>query len=46
VPALAIVAACLLAGTIAYCVVVVIAVRSYLAQKTAEVGDLAPISVL
>ena len=40
-PALAIAAACLLAGTIAYCVVVAIAVRDYLAQKSAHAGDLA-----
>ena len=43
---LAIIAACLLAGTIAYCLVVVIAVRAYLAQKAAASGDLAPVSVL
>jgi ceramide glucosyltransferase len=46
VPVLAIIAACLLAGTIAYCALVVIAVRAYLAQKTVHAGELAPISVL
>jgi ceramide glucosyltransferase len=46
VAALAIVAAGLLAGTIAYCVLVIVAARDYLAQKTADVGVLAPISVL
>ena len=40
--ALAIAAACLLAGTIAYCVVVVIAARDYLSQKTAAASDVAP----
>lgn len=44
--AFAIAAAGLLTGTIAYCVVVVIAVRDYLAQRTASSGPLAPISIL
>jgi ceramide glucosyltransferase len=43
--ALALVAACLLAGSIAYCALVVMAARDYLLQKTAQ-GDIAPISVL
>jgi ceramide glucosyltransferase len=46
VSAPAIVAACLLAGTIAYCAVVVIAAWNYLSRKKAPAGDLAPISVL
>jgi len=46
VPVLAIVAACLLAGTTAYCVLIVIAARNYLSQKAAAAAELAPISVL
>jgi ceramide glucosyltransferase len=44
--ALAIIAACLLAGTMAYCALVVIAAWDYLSQDTATGGQLAPISVL
>ena len=40
------IAACLLAGTIAYCVVVVLAARDYLSQTTVKCARLAPISVL
>jgi ceramide glucosyltransferase len=43
---LAVAAACLLAGTTAYCILVVIAARDYLLQKTSAANDLAPISVL
>jgi hypothetical protein len=39
-------AAFLLAGTIAYCLLVVIAARHYLAQKSTQRGGVAPISVL
>lgn len=40
------IAACLLAGTIVYCLVVLIAARDYLSQKSAAHGILAPMSVL
>jgi ceramide glucosyltransferase len=44
--ALAIVAACLLAGSLVYCVLIVVAARSYLAQKIPATNSAAPISVL
>jgi ceramide glucosyltransferase len=44
--ALAIVAACLLAGSMAYCALVAIAAHDYLSQDTATGGQLSPISVL
>ena len=44
--ALVVVAACLLAGSIVYCALVVIATRDYLSQKTGATDALAPISVL
>lgn len=44
--ALAVIAAGLLAGSLVYCVLVVIATRRYLAQKTAAPEKPAPISVL
>lgn len=40
------IAACLLAGTIVYCLAVVLAARDYLSQKTASFERLVPISVL
>ncbi|HEX5228476.1 MAG TPA: bacteriohopanetetrol glucosamine biosynthesis glycosyltransferase HpnI [Bryobacteraceae bacterium] len=40
------IAACLLAGTIVYCLVLLIAARDYLSQRSAAPGVLAPISVL
>ncbi|HUA20444.1 MAG TPA: bacteriohopanetetrol glucosamine biosynthesis glycosyltransferase HpnI [Bryobacteraceae bacterium] len=40
------IAACLLAGSIVYCLVVVAAARSYLAQHGAACGELVPVSVL
>jgi ceramide glucosyltransferase len=55
VPALTAIAACLLAGTIAYCIAVLVAVQNYLSQKTTSAGGfaisfatmgVAPISVL
>jgi ceramide glucosyltransferase len=44
--ALAIAAACLLAGSAVYCALVVVAARNYLAQKMAPAAHLPPISVL
>lgn len=44
--ALAAIAGCLLAGSIVYCALVVMAARSYRAQKKGGGGSLAPISVL
>ena len=44
--ALGILALCLLGGSIAYCVLVVVAARSYLAQSSSPAEHLAPISVL
>ncbi|HEY6393642.1 MAG TPA: glycosyltransferase, partial [Bryobacteraceae bacterium] len=44
--ALAIVAACLLAGSLIYCVLIVLAARSYLAQRIPAGNHPAPISVL
>ncbi len=43
---LAIVAACLLAGSLVYCVLIVLAARSYLAQKIPAGNHATPISVL
>jgi ceramide glucosyltransferase len=44
--AIAVVAALVMAGSLIYCVLVIVAARSYLAQKTPSSGPLAPISVL
>ena len=44
--AAAIVFGCLLAGSMVYCVLIVIAARSYLEQPIPVAQDLAPISVL
>jgi len=46
VPAAAIVFGCLLAGSIVYCILIVIAARDYLAQPIPVAQDLPPISVL
>jgi ceramide glucosyltransferase len=46
VPALAIIAACLLAGSLVYCVLIMLAVRSYLAQRVPADDHPDPISVL
>jgi ceramide glucosyltransferase len=44
--AAAIILGCLLAGSIVYCILIIIAARSYLAQPIPEAHTLAPISVL
>jgi ceramide glucosyltransferase len=46
VPALAIIAACLLAGSLVYCVLIMLAARSYLAQRVPADDHPDPISVL
>ncbi len=43
---LSILAACLLAGSLVYCVLIVLAARSYLAQRISAGTRAAPISVL